>query len=67
MCMCACMSLCLCMTDSDTYTESQSKVRMLKDNLQVCKAQLRCKRDELKRLWLDEIKYKQMLKIVDQV
>ena len=55
------------MTDSDTHAESQSKVRMLKDNLQVCKAQLRCKRDELKRLWLDEIKYKQMLKIVDQV
>ena len=47
--------------------ESQMKVRMLRDNLNVCKSQLRCKRDELKRLWLEDVKYKKMLKLIDSM
>ena len=47
--------------------ESQLKVRMLRDNLNVCKSQLKCKRDELKRLWLEDVKYKKMLKLIDNM
>ena len=47
--------------------DSQAKVHMLKNSLQVCKTQLRCKREELKRLWLDEVKYKKMLKLIDEM
>lgn len=47
--------------------ESQMKVRMLRENLQISKSQLHCKREALKRLWFDEVKYKKMLKLVDQV
>ena len=47
--------------------ESQMKVRMLRENLQISKTQLHCKREALKRLWFDEVKYKKMLKLVDQV
>ena len=47
--------------------ESQMKVRMLRDNLNVCKSQLKCKRDELKRLWLEDVKYKKMLKLIDNM
>ena len=38
---------------------------MLKTSLQSCKNLLRCKREELKRLWLEDVKYKHMLKMID--
>ena len=47
------------------HPESQDKIRVLKANLQSCKTLLRCKREELKRLWVDDVKYKHMLKMID--
>lgn len=48
-------------------SDSQAKVHMLKEHLQGCKVLLKCKREELNRLWLDDIKYKKMLKMIDNV
>ncbi len=47
--------------------DSQAKVHMLKEHLQQCKSLLKCKRDELKRLWLDDVKHKKMLKMIDNM
>lgn len=40
---------------------------MLKTGLTSCKTLLRCKRDELKRLWLEDVKFKHMLKMIDSM
>lgn len=45
--------------------DSQEKVQMLKRNLRECKTLLRCKREELKRLWVEDVKFKNMLKTID--
>ena len=45
--------------------DSQEKIRALKKNLQSCKTLLRCKREELKRLWLEDVRFKHMLKLID--
>ena len=45
--------------------ESQAKIRSVKASLSHCKSLLRCKREELKRLWLDDVKFKNMLQIID--
>lgn len=47
--------------------ESQDKVRLVKSHLTLCKTLLRCKRDELKRLWLEDQKYKHMLKLIEKI
>ncbi|KAL5471350.1 hypothetical protein EMCRGX_G029456 [Ephydatia muelleri] len=47
--------------------ESQDKVRLVKSHLTSCKSLLRCKRDELKRLWLEDQKYKHMLKLLEKM
>ena len=48
-----------------SHTDSEEKIRMLKTSLQSCKNLLRCKREELKRLWLEDVKFKHMLKMID--
>jgi len=47
--------------------DSQDRIRALKTNLKSCKNLLRCKREELKRLWLEDVKYKHMLKMIDTI
>lgn len=46
---------------------SQIKVREVKASLKSCKSLLRCKREELKRLWLEDLKYKHMLKMIESM
>lgn len=50
-----------------TLRASQERVRVLKTGLTSCKTLLRCKRDELKRLWLEDVKFKHMLKMIDSI
>ena len=47
--------------------DSQEKIRRVKASLKSCKSLLRCKREELKRLWLEDVKYKHMLQMIDSM
>lgn len=69
-----CVSDCYCETGAVlvwyflcSFTESQAKIRSVKISLSSCKSLLRCKRDELKRLWLEDVKYKNMLQMIDSM
>ena len=44
--------------------ESRDKIHRVKASLNQCKMSLRFKREELKRLWLEDIKYKNMLQTI---
>ena len=56
----------VCSDNGDCWcADSQEKIRTLKKNLQSCKSLLRCKREELKRLWLEDVRFKHMLKLID--
>jgi len=48
-------------------TASQAKVKHVKASLKSCKQLLRCKREELKKLWLDDLKYKHMLQMLESM
>ena len=52
---------------SSRITSSQEKVRAVKENLVLCKNLLHCKRDELKRLWVEGIKHKTAAVLMDEV
>ena len=46
---------------------AQEKIRATKDNLQSCKNLLHCKRDELRKLWIEGIEHKTMVSMLDQM
>ena len=46
---------------------SRDKIHRVKASLNQCKMSLRFKREELKRLWLEDIKYKHMLQTIQAV
>ncbi|EEB18474.1 exocyst componenet sec8, putative [Pediculus humanus corporis] len=55
---------------SSLITSSREKIKTVKDNLHLCKTLLRCRRNELKKLWLEGIEHKhslQLLEGIDQV
>ncbi|ELT88409.1 hypothetical protein CAPTEDRAFT_172210 [Capitella teleta] len=52
---------------SAKVTVSQEKIRSIKDNLQSCKNLLHCKRDELRKLWLEGIEHKTVASMLDQI
>ena len=46
---------------------SQERIRAIKDNLQSCKNLLHCKRDELRKLWIEGIQHKTIVAMLDQM
>uniref|UniRef100_A0A1B6EHB1 Exocyst complex component Sec8 n=3 Tax=Clastoptera arizonana TaxID=38151 RepID=A0A1B6EHB1_9HEMI len=46
---------------------SREKIHTVKENLQACKALLSCRRDELKKLWLEGIEYKHTLELLEKI
>ena len=46
---------------------SQQKVQSIRDNLQSCKNLLQCKRDELRKLWLEGLEHKIVVNMLDQM
>ena len=52
---------------SSRVTHSQEKIKSIKGNLLSCKNLLHCKRDELRRLWIEGIKYKTVYAMMDEV
>ncbi|CAD5120423.1 DgyrCDS8990 [Dimorphilus gyrociliatus] len=52
---------------SEKITDSQKRIRGLKENLQSCKNLLRCKREELTKLWTDAIEQKTLSSLLDEI
>ena len=52
---------------SSRITSSQEKVKSVKENLMSCKNLLHCKRDELKKLWVEGIKFKTVTALMEDV
>ncbi|GAB1604300.1 exocyst complex component 4-like [Argonauta hians] len=47
--------------------ESRDKIRKIKEDLSSCKTLLHCKRDELRRLWIEGVEHKTIVSILDQI
>ncbi|XP_030764843.1 exocyst complex component 4 [Sitophilus oryzae] len=54
-------------TISQSVTENRNKIHQVKETLQDCKRKLRCKRDELKNLWIEGLEYKHMLQLLEEI
>jgi exocyst complex component 4 len=52
---------------SARVTTSREKIHAVKENLQACKLLLRCRRDELKKLWLEGIGHKHVLQLLEEM
>lgn len=52
---------------SDKVNESRSKIKKIKDDLSSCKTLLHCKRDELRRLWIEGVEQKTIAGLLDQI
>lgn len=52
---------------SQVVTTNRERIRRVKENLQDCKKKLRCRKKELKSLWLEGLEYKYMLKLLEEM
>ncbi|XP_055693526.1 exocyst complex component 4 [Lutzomyia longipalpis] len=52
---------------STHVTMSREKIHTVKENLHACKQLLRCRREELKKLWTDAVQQKYVLEMFDQI
>ena len=52
-------------TRTRTHTAAQSRVQVLKGKLLSCKELLQCRQEDLRLLWVESVKFKQMLKLFD--
>jgi len=46
---------------------SREKIHTVRGNLQTCKQLLRCKREELKKLYMDAVKNKHVMELLDHI
>ncbi|XP_046430735.1 exocyst complex component 4 isoform X1 [Neodiprion virginianus] len=54
-------------TLSERVTASREKIHAVKENLNACKQLLRCRREELMKLWLEGIEHKHLLQLLDEI
>lgn len=47
--------------------EAKDRIKNVKNNLQSCKTLLQCKRDELRKLWVDSTEQKYILDLMEQM
>ncbi|XP_067035865.1 exocyst complex component 4-like isoform X2 [Acropora muricata] len=52
---------------STRIAASLDKVKALRENLQVCMSLLHCKREELKKYWMDGLEYNEVLNLLDKI
>lgn len=50
-----------------SVTESREKINKIKEDLSSCKTLLHCKRDELRRLWIEGVEQKTIAALLDQM
>lgn len=54
-------------TVSTHVTISRERIHAVKENLHACKQLLCCRREELKKLWVDAVQQKYVLEMLDQM
>lgn len=52
---------------SSEVDSSREKIHTVRENLQHCKHLLRCRRDELKKLYMDAVKNKHVMQYLDHI
>ncbi|KAG5870693.1 hypothetical protein JTB14_003891 [Gonioctena quinquepunctata] len=52
---------------SEIVTTNRGRIENVRENLQDCKKKLRCRKDELKNLWIEGLEYKYMLHLLDEI
>ncbi|XP_038667740.1 exocyst complex component 4 isoform X2 [Scyliorhinus canicula] len=52
---------------TERITSSRNKIKQVKENLLSCKMLLHCKRDELRKLWIEGIEHKHVLNLLDEI
>uniref|UniRef100_A0A670ZNA9 Exocyst complex component Sec8 n=1 Tax=Pseudonaja textilis TaxID=8673 RepID=A0A670ZNA9_PSETE len=52
---------------TERITTSRNKIKQVKENLVSCKMLLHCKRDELRKLWIEGIEHKHVLNLLDEI
>ncbi|KAM9771610.1 exocyst complex component 4 [Syngnathus typhle] len=52
---------------TERITTSRNKIKQVKENLLSCKMLLHCKRDELRKLWIEGIEHKHVLQLLDEI
>ncbi|XP_006887201.1 PREDICTED: exocyst complex component 4 [Elephantulus edwardii] len=52
---------------TERITTSRNKIKQVKENLLSCKMLLHCKRDELRKLWIEGIEHKHVLTLLDEI
>lgn len=52
---------------SSRISASRDKVQGIKEKLATCKMLLHCKRDELKKLWLEAVEHKHVLQLLEEI
>ncbi|CAN7999993.1 unnamed protein product [Ixodes pacificus] len=52
---------------SSRITVSRDKIQCIKEKLTTCKILLHCKRDELKKLWLEAVEHKRVLELLEEI
>ncbi|KAH3789524.1 hypothetical protein DPMN_167704 [Dreissena polymorpha] len=48
-------------------SESRTKIKNIKEDLSSCKTLLHCKRDELRKLWIEGVEQKTIASLLDQM
>nr|XP_022341498.1 exocyst complex component 4-like isoform X4 [Crassostrea virginica] len=54
-------------TISKSVNDAREKIKKIKDDLSSCKTLLHCKRDELRRLWIEGVEQKTMVAMLEQI
>ncbi|XP_078668005.1 exocyst complex component 4-like isoform X10 [Branchiostoma floridae x Branchiostoma belcheri] len=54
-------------TISTSIHTCRERMQAVRQNLKSCKSLLRCKRDELRKLWIEGIEHKQILSLLQQI
>ncbi|XP_070072570.1 exocyst complex component 4 isoform X1 [Drosophila takahashii] len=52
---------------SSEVTTSRERIHAVKENLGVCKRLLQCRRDELRKMWMDAVQHKYVLEMLEQI
>ncbi|KAI4902077.1 hypothetical protein NFI96_020359 [Prochilodus magdalenae] len=52
---------------TERITNSRNKIKQVKENLLSCKMLLHCKRDELRKLWIEGVEHKHVLNLLDEI
>ncbi len=48
-------------------SDTRTQIAMVKGQLAACRGLLHCRRDELKKLWLEGVEHKEVLLLLDQM